>query len=233
MSVAKIPCPHCQRTIALDTAKVPKKKFAFNCPACKGKVSIDPGKLGVAVEEEEEVAAAVAEQGDQALQDQPAESNNVETVLDLPPGAALPHCLMLGDNPAVIEQIKTVLEEHGSVVDVLDDPAAVAGIVPEEMPPLLVYAGGTAGAAPWAAARPVTSLPPRVRQRTFVVLVADDLVTLDGGKAFFYQANLLLNSADVSRAAAIIYSALQFHRRLYGPFLKALEVRETRAVSGE
>ena len=233
MPVAKMPCPHCQRTIALDTAKVPKKKFAFNCPACKGKVSIDPAKLGLSAATPAEDELATEAPADEAAVDHAAESNGTETLLDLPPGAVLPHCLMTGDNGEVLARLKAALEAHGSVVDVVDDPASISGIVPEEMPPLVIHVGGKAGPPPWADARPVTSLQPRVRQRTFVVLVADDLATLDGGKAFFYQANLLLKTSDVPRAVALIYSALQYHRRLYGPLLKAIEAREVRAASIE
>ena len=75
---------------------------------------------------------------------------------------------------------------------------------------------------PYAPLEPLVTLPPRERRRTFAVLVASNVKTLDGNLAFLYQVNLLLNRQHVPQAAGILYSALRSHQRLDKPFLAAL-----------
>jgi UDP-N-acetylmuramoylalanine-D-glutamate ligase len=87
---------------------------------------------------------------------------------------------------------------------------------------IVLILGGKGKKAPYAPLEPLVTLPPRERRRTFAVLVASNVKTLDGNLAFLYQVNLLLNRQHVPQAAGILYSALRSHQRLYKPFLAAL-----------
>ena len=71
--------------------------------------------------------------------------------------------------------------------------------------------------------QPITSLAPADRRRTFIVLVAENLATLDGTAAFINGVNVTVCARDATSAPQAIYSAYDFHTRLYRPFFAAIE----------
>jgi hypothetical protein len=146
--------------------------------------------------------------------------------VELPPGATLPRGLVFGANDKVTGQLRGVLEPYGCDLEAADDLAAITELPSEELPPLLVVVAGKVGKPPFDLLEPVVNLAPAARRRTFVVLVAENLNTVDGSQAFFYQVNLVLSAKDLDNTASILYAALQEHRRLFAPLLAAFEARE-------
>ncbi len=96
----------------------------------------------------------------------------------------------------------TSLEE---ALDVLSDSGA--GI--------LVIRMGKASAPPCEPLEPLDSLSYAERRKTFVVLVADNVKSLDGQIAFFLQVNCLINTRDAGRFGGLVRRALLHHLRLY------------------
>jgi hypothetical protein len=75
--------------------------------------------------------------------------------------------------------------------------------------------------------QPVISLMPVDRRKSFFILVADGLRTLDGNAAFLYGVNLVVAARDLNAFPQIFKEAYAYHERLYGPMnsvLKAMHI---------
>jgi hypothetical protein len=64
----------------------------------------------------------------------------------------------------------------------------------------------------------ITNLGPADRRRSFFILLADGLRTLDGNAAFFYNVNMVVANKDVGSIAQIYRDAEAHHRRMYSSF---------------
>jgi hypothetical protein len=62
---------------------------------------------------------------------------------------------------------------------------------------------------------PIISLTPSDRRKTFLVLVSDNLRTLDGNAAFLYGVNLVVATRDLGQFPQIYRDAHSYHERLY------------------
>ncbi len=71
---------------------------------------------------------------------------------------------------------------------------------------------------------PLTGLAPSLRRSLYLVLVADNLQTLDGTAAFMYQVNMILGKDDLSQFGAALYNGADYHRRLYKPYFRASDL---------
>ncbi|HET9226838.1 MAG TPA: hypothetical protein VFR31_09235, partial [Thermoanaerobaculia bacterium] len=65
---------------------------------------------------------------------------------------------------------------------------------------------------------PMTNIGPTDRRKSFFILLADGLRTLDGNAAFFYNVNLVVASKDAGSIQQIYRDAEAHHRRLYHSF---------------
>jgi len=137
-------------------------------------------------------------------------------------GTRLPPGIMVGDDVATMAALKDALQPLGATLEILAGPEVVRRL--DSVPALQLIVVGQAGPPPCAALAPFVDLPIRVRRRTFVVLVASDVTTLDGNQAFLHEVDLVLNKGDVGRAAESIVAALEYRERLYAPLLEAEEV---------
>ncbi|HYR28810.1 MAG TPA: hypothetical protein VEU30_10115, partial [Thermoanaerobaculia bacterium] len=68
---------------------------------------------------------------------------------------------------------------------------------------------------PLEAMGPIISLTPVDRRKSFIVLVADNLRTLDGNAAFLYGVNLVVATKDMGQFPQIYKDAVTAHERLY------------------
>jgi hypothetical protein len=223
----RVTCQHCQRVVTIDSEKVPDTPVSYRCPSCQGKVVVDKKKLlagggeAAAVAAEAPLPAATAAAAVAATPETPATSERIQE-LALPPGESLPPGILVAEDPQLGQQLQRVLEPFDCVLEVVADTNEARERLLTEPPPLLVYVARSVGKPPHAALDALTNLPPRERRQTFLMLVADNVKTLDGNLAFLYQVNLLLNRQHVPQAAGILYSALRYHQRLYRSFLTAL-----------
>jgi hypothetical protein len=140
----------------------------------------------------------------------------------LPPGETLPPGLLVAEDRETGAQLRRILEPYDCNLEVIVDAAAARERALQDPPPLLIYVADAVTKPPFAPLEPLVGLPPRERRRSFFVLVAGNVKTLDGNLAFLYQVNLLLGRSHLSQAPGILYSALRAHQRLYRPFFAAL-----------
>ena len=221
MPPLRVTCQHCQRVVAIDSEKVPDTPVSYRCPSCQGKVVVDKKKLLAAPPAEAAAAQAPAPPPAAAGAPPAAAPDRQITELALPPGEGIPPGLLVAEDPELGAQLQRVLEPFDCVLEAVADAATARERALLEPPPLLVWAARAVGKPPYAPLDPLAGLPPRERRQSFLVLVADDVKTLDGNLAFLYQVNLLLNRQHVAQAPGILYSALRYHQRLYRPFLAA------------
>ena len=224
---ARVSCPGCGRAIRIDAGRLPDRVVSFRCPGCQGKVVVDPGRLVTPVREPEGQEStggepapprtAPPDSGDQPVAAAPPE-------VALPPGEELPPGLLVARSADAAATLGAALREHGCQLEVVEDgDAAQQWMRDRDVPALILWAADSVDRPPLDEMRPVLNLPPGDRRRTFVVLMATNLKSGDGLAAFLYQVNLVLSSRDVASAPGLVYSALDFHRRLYRPMLAALE----------
>ncbi|MCP4901179.1 MAG: hypothetical protein GY906_29770 [bacterium] len=221
MPTVKISCPHCSRTVSIDASKLPKQRASFGCPGCKGKIVVDPAEFA----------------GD----DTPAESKSATPVatthsdnggvgpldLELPPGATLPPGVIIGADTATVAAIRKVVEPYGCELEQLPDAQSARARSQEEVPPLVFYVAGKVTLPPLESLAPITSMAPAERRRTFVVLVGDNVTSLDGRSAFLYLVNVTVATKDVEKIPTIVYSAYDYHNRLYRPLFMAIEADQS------
>jgi hypothetical protein len=134
-----------------------------------------------------------------------------ELLAQLYPMAAV---INLSDDPdAVVEQALRML--NMTEVRRYPDCAAVAEAMQEIEISILVVMVDKAAAPPFEPIEPITSLPLDIRRNTFVVLMANNVKSLDGQTAFYLQMNCLVNTQESDRIPVNIQRGLLFHLRHY------------------
>lgn len=221
MPPLRVTCQHCQRVVAIDSEKVPDTPVSYRCPSCQGKVVVDKRKLLAPPPAEAAAPPAAPPAASPGAAAAPPAPERQVTELALPPGESIPPGLLVAEDPDLGDQLQRALEPFDCALERVADAAAARERALVEPPPLLVWAARAVGKPPYPALEPLVGLPPRERRQTFLVLVGDDVKTLDGNLAFLFQVNLLLNRQHLPQAPGILYSALRFHQRLYRPFLAA------------
>lgn len=123
-----------------------------------------------------------------------------------------PKGLSLGvDGPAVQEAIRAAGLEPVH----LADPAAARDFFLREFPPMVLFAPAQLTPPPLAEFAQVLSVSPADRRRSFFVLVAEKLRTMDGNAAFLYGVDLVVSSRDMPRFETIWREASAHHESLY------------------
>ncbi len=204
----KIFCTSCQKPLSLDETKLPMKEVSFPCPVCKAKLFVDRRKLGG----EHPAAAAPAE---------PMPAGEEADDHDNEFGAK---AFIVGDdNPTLRQAAKLIgyLPVHFASVEqardrFLQEPPQVVFIHPAQMtsPPL-------------EAMQPIIGVLPADRRKSFFVLVADNLRTLDGNAAFLYGVNLIVATKDLGNFPQIYREAHGHHDRLYANMTSVLKQMES------
>jgi hypothetical protein len=72
----------------------------------------------------------------------------------------------------------------------------------------------------------IVALLPVDRRKSFFVLIADNLRTLDGNAAFLYGMNLIVAKKDLAQFPAIYREAHLVHERLYASMNAVLRERQ-------
>jgi len=242
MPPLRVTCPQCQRVTVLDSEKVPDQPVSYRCPSCQTKIVVDKRRLLAGGGDTAAALAGIHAAAD-AVAAVPPPAANAETPaangasasapqqaaaatdpvleLTLPPGESLPPCILVAEDRVTAAQLQRVLEPFDTAIETFTDVAAARERVLQEPPPLVIWVAGAVSKPPYAALDALAGLPPRERRAILLVLVAENVKTLDGNLAFLYGANLLLGKRHLQQAPAILYSALRTHQRLYRPFLAA------------
>jgi hypothetical protein len=195
----KITCTSCQKPLSLDETKLPMKEVSFPCPVCKAKVIVDRRNLAG--------GAAPAEAPQQPVQQSAAQDED-DHANDF--GAK---ALLVGkDDPALRQAAKLIgyLPVHHA------EARAAREYYMQEFPQVVIIHPPQITPPPLEAMAPIISLTPVDRRKSFVVLVADNLRTLDGNAAFLYGVNLVVATKDLAQFPQIYREAWSAHERLYG-----------------
>lgn len=205
----RITCTSCQKPLSLDETKLPMKEVAFPCPVCKVKLTVDRRKF--------EEAAPAAEAQQPAAQ-VPHHQDDDDHANDFGSKA-----LIVGvDHPGIRQSAKLIgyLPVHHA------DAAKAREFFNQELPQVVFVNPAQLTAPPLESLGPILSLVPAERRKTFFVLVADNLRTLDGNAAFLYGVNLVVATKDLAQFPQIFRDAYAVHERLYASMTAVLRDRQ-------
>lgn len=192
----RITCTNCQKPLSLDETKLPAdKEVSFPCPVCKAKLTVDRRTLGAPA------PAPDAPPAQSHAHDEDDHANDF--------GAK---ALIVGtDHPALRQAAKLIgfLPVHHP------DPARAREFFNQETPQVVFLNPQQLTAPPLESMGPMLSVVPSERRKTFFVLVADNLRTLDGNAAFLYGVNLVVATKDLGQFPQIYREAYAAHERLY------------------
>lgn len=195
----RITCTSCQKPLSLDETKLPPKEVSFPCPVCKAKVIVD----GRAVQQ----AAAVPPSDSQP----PAGDDPHENDHD--------HENELGAKAIVVGADDAALRNAARLVGFLPvyfaDPARAREFYLQEFPQMVLVHPPQMSPPPLETLGPILSLVPADRRKSFFVLIADGLRSMDGNAAFLYGVNLVVAKKDLAQFPDIYRDALAAHERLY------------------
>jgi hypothetical protein len=197
----KIVCTNCQKPLSLDETKLPMKEVAFPCPVCKTKLSVDRRNLGAAGE-----AAA-----DTPVASSPGAEVTSPTAGEDDEGFGSKAIIVGNDHPALRQAVKLI----GFLPMHFAQPQQARDFYMQEFPQVVVINPPQMSPPPLEAMQPIIGLTPADRRRSFFILVADNLRTLDGNAAFLYGVNLVVSTKDLGSFPQIYRDAYAFHERTY------------------
>ncbi|HEX7155218.1 MAG TPA: hypothetical protein VF618_27360 [Thermoanaerobaculia bacterium] len=194
----RITCSNCQKPLSLDETKLPMKEVAFPCPVCKTRLTVDRREL----EGGAEAAAPVA-----PVPIQPLAADDDDHANEF--GAK---ALIVGSDSPALRQAAKLL---GFLPIVHAEPAKAREYFMQEFPQVVIISPPQVTPPPLEAMQPIISLMPADRRKSFYILVADNLRTLDGNAAFLYGVNLVVATKDLGQLPQIYRDAHAYHERLY------------------
>lgn len=228
----RIHCNACHRPILVDETKLPMREVTFPCPACKAPLSVDrrnPNQPAAASVAASPAATPTGPAGPAGIPPPAAPKPAPPTPLapqasapppDEPSDAILEDdlaakALIVGaDSPAA----RQAAEALGFSPVHLPTVEACRDYYVQEYPPVVFLCPATLTRPPLEDMAAITNLGPADRRRSFFILLADGLRTLDGNAAFFYNVNMVVANKDVGSIAQIYRDAEAHHRRMYSSF---------------
>jgi phage FluMu protein Com len=187
--MVKITCGHCSKIIQLDEAKIGTRVVTFPCPVCKTNISVDGRTSPPAV----------------TTAEPPPHQENHENDFG-------EKALIVGaDDPALRQAVKLIgyLPVHQV------DAKGAREYYMQEFPRVVIIHPAQLTPPPLDAMSPIISLVPADRRKSFFILVADGLRTLDGNAAFLYGVNLVVAKKDLPQFPQIHRDANTAHERFY------------------
>jgi predicted RNA-binding Zn-ribbon protein involved in translation (DUF1610 family) len=202
----RVVCPSCQKALSIDETKLPMREVSFPCPVCKAKVTVDRSKS-------ESAPVAAAPQMPQASPPAPQHHEQHQHHDDDD------HENEFGAKALIVGKDDPQLRQAAKLVGYLPvyyaEPARAREFYMQEFPQIVFVHPPQITPPPLDAMAPIISLVPADRRRSFFVLVADNLRTLDGNAAFLYGVNLVVATKDLGQFPQIYRDAYTAHERLY------------------
>ena len=205
----RVVCPSCQKALSIDETKLPMREVSFPCPVCKNKVTVDRSKTDAAAAPQQAPQASPQQPHQQQAQPHDHHEHHDDDDHENEFGSK---ALIVGkDDPQLRKAAKLVgyLPVHYA------EPARAREFYMQEFPQIVFVHPPQIAPPPLDAMAPIISLTPVDRRRSFFVLVADNLRTLDGNAAFLYGVNLVVATKDVVQFPQIYRDAYAAHERLY------------------
>jgi predicted RNA-binding Zn-ribbon protein involved in translation (DUF1610 family) len=202
----KITCTSCQKPLSLDETKLPTDKAVnFPCPVCKTKLSIDRRTLEAGGDEASPAAAAAP-----AAPEQHHDGHH-----DDDEGFGSKALIVGNDAPALRQAAKLI----GFLPIYTATPQQARDYFMQEFPQVVFLNPPQLTPPPLQDFAPIISLLPADRRKSFFILVADALRTLDGNAAFLYGVNLVVATKDLPQFTQIYRDAHTYHERLYASMM--------------
>jgi hypothetical protein len=210
----RITCTSCQKPLSLDETKLPMREVSFPCPVCKAKLSVDRrtfegGEAAPAAPVAPAVTMSVAP-------DEPDDDDDNENAFGS-------KALMVGNDNAGVRQAAKLM---GFLPVYHADPARAREFFNQEIPQVVFLIPPQLTPPPLEAMAPVISVIPSDRRKSFFILVADNLRTLDGNAAFLYGVNLVVAAKDVGQLPQIFREAHVVHERAYAAMNAVIRERQ-------
>lgn len=208
----RITCTNCQKPLSLDETKLPMREVAFPCPVCKAKLTVDRRALeSPAAPAPVTVAPQVAPIPHGNLDDDDHENEFGSKAL-----------IVGADHPAIRQAAKLIgfLPVHHA------EPVKARDFFNQELPQVVFLSPLQMTPPPIEAMGPIMSIIPVERRRSFFVLIADNLRTLDGNAAFLYGVNLVVATKDMGQFPQIFRDAHAAHERLYASMNAVLREKQ-------
>lgn len=193
----RITCTNCQKPLSLDETKLPMREVAFPCPVCKTRLTVDRSAAGAA----EASPGAGPETVSESQQHEEDHADEVGS-----------KALIVGkDDPALRQTAKLL----GYLPVFHADPARARDFYNQELPHLVIINPPQITPPPLESMGPIISVVPTDRRKSFFVLVADNLRSLDGNAAFLYGVNVTVATKDLGHLPQIYREAHTENERLY------------------
>jgi hypothetical protein len=211
----RITCTSCQKPLSLDESKLPMKEVSFPCPVCKAKLTVDRREL-----EANAAAATAPAAAPAAPAAAPAAAGADDDDHENEFGSK---ALIVGaDHPAIRQAAKLI----GYLPVVHGEPAKAREFFNQELPQVVFLNPPQLTPPPLESMGVMLSVVPAERRKSFYVLVADNLRTLDGNAAFLYGVNLVVATKDLPQFPQIFRDAYTAHERLYASVNFVLRERQ-------
>lgn len=204
----RITCTNCQKPLSLDETKLPMREVSFPCPVCKAKLSVDRSALAPA-----EPAAS-----------EPAAPSHHEDAHEED------HADELGSKALIVGKDDPGLRQAAKLMGYLPvfhaEATKARDFFNQEFPHVVMINPPQVTPPPLETMAPIISLIPVDRRKSFFVLIAENLRTLDGNAAFLYGVNLIVSTKDVVQLPQIYREAHVEHERLYASMNAVLRDRQ-------
>jgi uncharacterized protein YbaR (Trm112 family) len=204
----RITCTSCQKPLSLDETKLPAKEVSFPCPVCKTKLSVDRRKF----EGAEAAAVPAIAKVDDGDGDDPEDNEFGEKAL-----------IVGNDSPALRQAAKLI----GFLPVYMATAEKAREYFNQEAPHVVLLHPAQITPPPLEAMQPIISLTPQDRRKCFMILISDNLRTLDGNAAFLYGVNLVVAPKDLGAFPQIYRDAMAAHDRMYSPMMAVQKLQTT------
>jgi hypothetical protein len=204
----RITCTNCQKPLSLDETKLPMREVSFPCPVCKTRLTIDRTAMAPTGEAAAEAASA-------APAPQPHEEDHADDF-----GSK---ALIVGKDDPLLRQAAKLM---GYLPVFHADPMKARDYFNQEFPQVVILNPPQITPPPLESMGPMMGLIPADRRKSFFVLVADNLRTLDGNAAFLYGVNLVVSSKDAAQLPQIYREAHVEHERMYASLNAVVRERQ-------
>ncbi|SRR6266849_10047727 len=202
----KIICTSCQKPLSLDETKLPMKEVGFPCPVCKTRLTVDRRTLPT------DAPSAAPAAGSSSQGSETGDAGDDE-------GFGAKALLVGADHPSLRQAAKLI----GFMPVYFPSPEQAREFYMQESAQVVILHPPQITAPPLEAFQSIISLTPADRRKSFFVLFAENLRTLDGNAAFLYGVNLVVATKDVASFPQIYREAYGHHERLYAAMNTALK----------
>ena len=208
----RITCTSCQKPLSLDETKLPMREVGFPCPVCKAKLTVDRRAFESSGNAPQAAAPPAAEEP-------PSDSDPDDDHENDFGSKAL---IVGGDSPAIRQAAKLM----GYLPVFHAEPGRARDFFNQEIPQVVFLIPPQVSAPPLESMAPIINVVPSERRRSFFILIADNLRTLDGNAAFLYGVNLVVATKDVGQMPQIFREAYTAHERSYASMNAVIRERQ-------